>query len=95
MKDDFILYPPADRWRNAYVLVTRIGARALKVVESVAKGRRWKLEDLRRGADVLESGVAGHGVARPWPHLAARVRKVAEAWAKADRRNPAVEEVRS
>lgn len=56
--------------------VKQIGMRAVKVVERAAGDGPWTDDAILRAADWLETGAKEGGLLRPWPNLAARLRKL-------------------
>lgn len=84
---DFVL---AHEFRNDIL----IGRRAYRVLERIKFARTGfkdllstNRSDLRAAADALERGDMAFGLARPWPMLAARFRKIVSndaAWVELD-----------
>ena len=60
--------------------VARLGERAQRAVELAAAGKPWSPEVLWRAARALAAGDRSAGVHRPWPRLAAGLKRVAATW---------------
>lgn len=64
--------------RRMYIELRQVGARALNAVYFAQGGEGLTPAAVRRAADWLEVGDRRAGVARPWPYLAARLRRIAD-----------------
>jgi hypothetical protein len=66
----------ADIRRDLAAGVRRIGRRAGRAVETASGGGPLTIRSILRAADGLAAGDRAAGCARPWPHLAARLRRL-------------------
>jgi len=58
------------------VAVKQIGTRAVKVVQRAAGDGPWTEDAILRASGLLVTGAKEGGLQRPWPNLAARLRKL-------------------
>jgi len=60
--------------------IQRLGQRAVRACDRAAGGGEWTPNSVLAAARALDEGSRAAGVARPWPRLAASLKRIGALW---------------